>query len=144
MTKETLTPEELVNKLLKYTDYNLTKLAKELKLSRQTITNWRQGITPEFSTKSLQKIEQTLQKHDHDWGLQLGNISNSTVEIILLKEKAVNYSPNSKSTDNNNDDELRKMKELVISLTQKVILLENDNKFLQHEIDRLNKKSDSG
>lgn len=141
MNREELNPQELINFLIRHSNLNVTQLAKELKLSRQTLNNWRQGITSRFDPDTIQKLAKTLE--NNNWGLKLGNISNSTVEIIHVKEQSVSYGGSVGSINsggNNNKEKINELNQIIVNLTKENMNLRNDVEFLRNEIDSLTTK----
>ena len=135
-TKERVTPEEFVNILLRASKAkNKKDLARILGVTPTTISNWSAGKTP-VGSHSLSNIEEVLSRNS--WGIQLGNISKSSIEILKIKR-----ADNSQITQTTEKavNSLQETFNAVVGenmhLKQKIIMLENQNADLKKQLGML-------
>lgn len=106
--------EHLVNLLIQKSGLTVGALAKEIGVTRQTLSNWRKGYVHSLDSQTIKKLNDAIEKNS--WGIQLGNISGSTIEIINI--------PRSSNVQINKDDKkVSDLEQLVIKLTSENLLL---------------------
>ena len=81
-SREEIKLDELVHRLLRVSDIRtITELAQKLGIARATLNNWTQKKVSKMQPDSTRKIERAL-KENPQWGVKLGTVKNSTIEII--------------------------------------------------------------
>ena len=124
MRKEQITFLEFVEKLIRVSGLNQKELAEKIGVQEQTITNWRNNPPQKVSTNTIHKLEAALR--DNDWGISLGNVSHSKIEIIHTRD-VENSSIKSGDSD--------KVQELLNQTLAKLYAAERENKELKDKLD---------
>jgi transcriptional regulator with XRE-family HTH domain len=78
--------KEFVDFLVYKSGMNITELAKELNISRQTLSNWRNERIEKIDTETITKLGEAMRRNH--WGIRLGSVSRSTIEIINTTDQA--------------------------------------------------------
>ena len=135
--KERVTPEEFVNILMRESkSKNKGELAKKLGVSATTLSNWVSDKNRKTISRSRPKIEEALSRNS--WGIQLGNISKPSIEILKIKR-----ADNSQITQTTEKavNSLQETFNAVVGenmhLKQKIIMLENQNADLKKQLGML-------
>jgi transcriptional regulator with XRE-family HTH domain len=116
---------EFVNFLVFRSGMNLGKLANELGITRQTLSNWRNGKVNKIDPDTITKLEVAMRRNR--WGIKLGSVSRSHIEII-------NTTDDAQSSINKNAPPDNEMKENVIKYQIKHIeMLEVERDKLKEE-----------
>jgi len=135
-TKERVTPEEFVNILLRASKAkNKKDLARILGVTPTTISNWSAGKTP-VGSHSLSNIEEVLSRNS--WGIQLGNISKSSIEILKIKRADNSHiTQTTEKAVNSLQETFNAVVGENMHLKQKIIMLENQNADLKKQLGML-------
>lgn len=96
MNDKLYTPEELVKKLVDVTGLNQKELADRLGISAQTLSNWSVGRTKYFDPKLIAIIGDAMRQNSR-WGIRLGTITRSQIEIV--ENKSVQPNDNQMAND---------------------------------------------
>lgn len=99
MENNLLTPAEFVKKLCEVSGLSQKELAVKLKITPQTLSNWSVGKTRNFDPSLIKSIGDIM-KSNPDWGIKLGTITRSRVQII---NNSPSSNANTKSTPNDGD-----------------------------------------
>lgn len=86
MERVALNLEEFVNFLIFKSGLNLSDLANELGVTRQTLSNWRSGKISKIDPDTITKLQEAMRRNH--WGIRLGSISRSTIEIVNTTDSA--------------------------------------------------------
>jgi transcriptional regulator with XRE-family HTH domain len=98
-----MTIDELVKLLIYKSGKNLTELAAELNISRQTLSNWRSGRIYNIDPETIKKLESAMQRNK--WGIKLTSISHNNIEVTDILE--VNKPPAQETVlDKNTTDQV--------------------------------------
>lgn len=91
----TISPADLVNKLCQLTGLDQKELAEKTGITEQTLSGWINNPGRKISKQSINKLGEAMKQND--WGIRLGNVSKSKIEIIT----------NSDVSQNNHTDKLK-------------------------------------
>jgi|SRR5690606_11644848 len=119
MEKKTINIEELVNVLVQQSGLDQKELSRITKISRQTLSNWKRGGNRRIAPESINKLEKALGQNP-SWGIRLGSISNSKVEIVYTGRD----SENQKQTSDGDSELIRKLLRENFELKEKLAQLE--------------------
>lgn len=78
--------KDFVDFLVFKSGMNISELAKELNISRQTLSNWRNGRIKKIDTETSTKLEGAMRRNQ--WGIRLGSVTRSSIEIINTTDQA--------------------------------------------------------
>lgn len=98
--------EEFVNLLIFKSGLNLSELADELGVTRQTLSNWRSGKISKIDPDTITKLQEAMRRNH--WGIRLGSISRSTIEIINTSDQASAVNKSTQQTDKEMQDNIIK------------------------------------
>lgn len=84
MEKTLYTPDELVKKLVELSGLNQKELANVLGIAPQTLSNWSVGKTKNFDAKLITTVGEAMRNNPR-WGIRLGTITRSKIEIVENK-----------------------------------------------------------
>jgi transcriptional regulator with XRE-family HTH domain len=114
MEKQVYSPNELVKKLCEFSGLNQKELSKVLNISSQTLSNWSVGKTKNFDPSLIKRLGVAMRSNP-GWGIKLGNITKSKIEIINVQDE--------KNNINNNSEKTNELQGLIVKLTRENLLL---------------------
>lgn len=104
----------------------LTELSQRIGVTRATLNNWNKSSVAKLSPETQKKLRDAFANNPH-WGVQLGTIKNSTIEIITIGRDAkdsFNKSDQSSQEDSNLIKRVLKenydLKDEIIMLKEKI------------------------
>lgn len=78
--KRELDLQGLANLLYEVSGLDVEELSRVMGISKVAINDWRRGKTQKLKPKTIHKLGDALKKNN--WGISLGNIRGSKIEII--------------------------------------------------------------
>lgn len=128
MEKQFYTPDELVKKLVDLTGLNQKELAERLGMTPQTLSNWSVGRTKYFDPKLISSIGDAMRQNPR-WGIRMGTITRSKIEII-----------ENKTSDHNNDDQLTLANDVIRNQLSYISELKTELEKLREQIEQYKSK----